>query len=132
MGHAQRGFSLLEMIAAIMILAVALTALLMLAGRSRQLHQQAVAQIGRIQEARSLLDASFAAGPARAGISQGLLQEGGYWRLQTTLLADRASAAGIRLYRLDLQLTWRAAGQARHQRFHTLRIARVPASESLP
>lgn len=130
MAARQQGFSLLEMIAAITLLALALSALLALAGRSLQLQQQAARQIRLARTARTLLDTAFAGGPPQSGTTQGIL-DGYHWQLRTGVQVSRADG-GLDLYRLDLDLTRTSARQPLHQHFHTVRISPVPLAQVPP
>lgn len=121
MHHRPQGFSLLEMMAALLILAVALTALLALAGRSVRLQRQAARQAELALAARSLLALS-GSGLPRPGT--GRLDDGCRWQLQTRPVMAEGT---LRLYRLDLVLS--CGGMPRPQRFHLLRLVREPPPE---
>ncbi len=130
MASGQRGFTLIEMIASVLILVVVLSALLGLAGHSRRLQQEAARNAGMALEARSLLDGAFAGMPPRPGVVQGRLADGCRWSLRTVQVPPPVPAAGIRLYRLDLELRRGTALHSHLERFSTFRAARPPGGGS--
>lgn len=100
----QRGFTLLEMLAALVILA--LCSALVLAGFSQSHRVQSqTAQAGELDGiARSLLDEKSAE-PLTAGNTQGRWDNDVRWKLRVT--AEPVNSAAVRLFRLDLWLTQR-------------------------
>lgn len=132
--RAQRGFSLIEMIAAILLLALAFTALLQVLGGASRLTSQAAQRDRAALLARSLLDSRFVLEPIQAGSSEGRFDQQYRWRMSVT----RASPPGsgndtpVQLYRLDVDVLWGQAPDERHARFSTLRAAtpNLPGSSS--
>jgi general secretion pathway protein I len=124
----QRGFSLLEIIAAIAILAIAFAALMQVAGSSMSLTARANERTQAALRARTLLDGAFVMEPLREGDSEGRFDDTYRWHMNVTRYvtpdvkpaADGATAS--RVYRLDLDVTWGVADNERHARFSTLRM----------
>ena len=139
----QNGFTLLEVLVAFVILAVALG--LLLGMLSRGLKQ--VAQAGNETEAslhaQSLLDALGTLEPIEPGVREGEFERGRYhWRLEVAESEDPAppppppdgepqEVAGLGapvLYRVALQVEWGAGAPAQRLRFATLRLRSPPAN----
>ena len=124
----QRGFSLLEIIAAIAILAIAFAALMQVAGSSMSLTARANERTQAALRARTLLDGAFVMEPLREGSSEGRFDDTYRWHMNVSRYvtpdakpsADGAPAS--RVYRLDLDVTWGLADSERHARFSTLRM----------
>ncbi|SFW75026.1 prepilin-type N-terminal cleavage/methylation domain-containing protein [Luteibacter sp. UNCMF366Tsu5.1] len=131
MKHAvrQRGFSLLEVIAAIAVLAIAFAALMQVAGSSLSLTARANERTQAALRARSLLDGAFVMEPVREGGSEGRFDDTYRWRMVVSRFqpADEKPAVGdgspTGMYRIDLDVIWGADGSERHARFSTLRLA---------
>lgn len=125
----QRGFSLLEVIAAIAVLAIAFAALMQVAGSSLSLTARANERTQAALRARTLLDGAFVMEPVREGGSEGRFDDTYRWRMNVSRyqppdekpVTDGAIAAGM--YRLDLDVIWGQGGDERHARFSTLRLA---------
>lgn len=125
----QQGFSLLEVIAAIAVLAIAFAALMQVAGSSLSLTSRANERTQAALRARSLLDGAFVMEPVREGDSEGRFDDTYRWRMNVSRYqppdekpaADGFAAAGM--YRLDLDVIWGRGGDERHARFSTLRLA---------
>lgn len=139
-GHPTRaaGFSLLEVIAAVLLLAIAFASLMRVAGSSLNLTARSAERSEAAMWARSLLDSAFALEPIRTGRSSGRFDERYRWQLDVqpfTVPTDaraggpqpRAPASPLRLYRLDLDVTWKSAGHDYRARFSTLRVGGPPA-----
>ncbi|HTH69611.1 MAG TPA: prepilin-type N-terminal cleavage/methylation domain-containing protein, partial [Rhodanobacter sp.] len=77
----QRGFSLLEVIAAIMLLAIAFTALMKVAGASINLTHNAAEHSEAAMWARSLLDSAFVGEPVKPGSRSGRFNPQYRWQL---------------------------------------------------
>lgn len=146
-----RGFSLIEVLVAFALLAVALGILLaILSGGLAQVRQS-----GDVTEAtlhaQSLLEQRIAMAPLEPGSDQGELDDGRYrWRLEITEVPDPAPVAdadtdappietvGLQLasapkvYRLQLDVGWGDQDEpARSLRLATLRV-RVPPLDAGP
>jgi general secretion pathway protein I len=122
-----RGFSLLEVIAAIAILAIAFAALMQVAGSSMSLTARANERTQAALRARSLLDGAFMVDPVQEGSSEGRFDDTYRWRLNVAPFeAGDASpdnpGAGSRMVRLDLDVLWGDDGHERRAHFSTLRL----------
>jgi general secretion pathway protein I len=140
-----QGFTLLEVMVAFVILAVALG--LLLGMLSRGLKQ--VAQAGNETEAslyaQSLLDTLGTLEPIEPGTRAGEFDDGRYrWRLQVDQAADPAppppppdgapppdpGAGAPVLYRAVLEVEWGARTPAQRLRYSTLRLRSPPNGEA--
>jgi general secretion pathway protein I len=112
---AQTGFTLLEMLAALTVMAVCSSVLLVAFGQSARSLQQVSRSDRLSQAARTVFDQE-AGGPLQSGTRQGVLDGGIDWRL---IIDQQPTKAGqARLFRLDLTLS-----EDRHQaRFSTLKL----------
>lgn len=126
----QRGYTLIEVIVAFAVLAVALTLLLgTLTNSSRQVRWSADA--GRAAMlAQSVLDQVDTDGPLREGERDGVFEDGRYqWRLQVRRY-DAAGAAGAQpvdpsaptLMKVDLTMRWGEGGPREQLQLHSLRL----------
>ena len=129
----QRGFSLLEVIAAVLLLALAFTALMQVAASATNLTARAAERSEAALWARSLLDSAFALQPPQPGQSEGRFDARYRWRLAVTPWQGdalgsppRPGQIGPQLYRLDLDVLWGEGRQQRHAHFSSLRIASLP------
>jgi general secretion pathway protein I len=121
----QRGFSLLEVIAAIMLLAIAFAVLMKVAGASISLTRNAAEHSEAAMHARSLLDSAFVGAPVRPGSSSGRFNPQYRWQLDVTPwnpTGVAASDASLRLYQLDLAVSWGPSAHPRSAHFRTLRL----------
>ena len=121
----QRGFSLLEVIAAIMLLAIAFTALMKVAGASIELSHNAAEHSEAAMWARSLLDSAFVGEPVRPVSRSGRFNPQYRWQLEVTPWDPTGPAlAGepLQLYQLDLAVTWGPPAHPRSAHFRTLRL----------
>ncbi|HEY4293831.1 type II secretion system protein [Luteibacter sp.] len=133
-GCGQRGFSLLEVIAAIAVLAITFAALMQVAGSSLSLTARANERTQAALRARSLLDGAFVMEPVREGASDGRFDDTYRWRMNVSRYQPPGDVPGGNgqpglddggggMYRLDLDVVWGPAGGERHARFSTLRLA---------
>lgn len=123
-----RGFSLIEVIAALLLLAIAFTALMRVAGGAIELSQRAAERSEAAMYARSLLDSAFVMEPIRAGTRSGRFDKQFAWQLQVTPWSPTgkpaaAAGTGLRMYQLDLDVHWRGGGHDYSAHFQTLRVA---------
>jgi general secretion pathway protein I len=121
----QRGFSLLEVIAAIMLLAIAFTALMKVAGASMALSSNAAEYSEAALHARSLLDGAFVGEPIRPGHSAGHFGQRYRWQLDVTAWNGAGMAqpgAPMQLYQLDLAVSWGPPARPRSAHFRSLRL----------
>lgn len=122
-----RGFSLLEVIAAIMLLAITFAALMEVAGGSIRLTQKSAEYTQAALWARSALDSRFVLERLQPGVTEGHFDNRYRWRMQVTPW-DAANTAppgtpyAFRMYRLDLDVIWGSAPFEHTARFSTLRI----------
>lgn len=130
----QRGYSLLEVIVAFALLALALTLLLgSLSGASRQI-RQADLRSRAVLHAQSLLAVTGIEAPLQAGHSAGQWEDGRYrWELDVVpyaeprgAAAEAAAVAGPTLAQLTLQVRWGDADADRLQ-WRSLRL--LPANQ---
>lgn len=122
----QRGFSLLEVIAAILLLAIAFTALMKVAGASINLSQNAAEHSEAAMHARSLLDSAFVGEPLKAGQQSGQFDQRFRWTLQVTPWIGAGAAppsSPLHLYQLDLNVMWGPSAHPRSAHFRTLRLS---------
>ncbi|MDW2983060.1 MAG: prepilin-type N-terminal cleavage/methylation domain-containing protein [Rhodanobacter sp.] len=121
----QRGFSLLEVIAAIMLLAIAFTALMKVAGASIELSHNAAEHSEAAMWARSLLDSAFVGEPVRPASRSGRFNPRYRWQLEVTPWNPAGAPAPgepLQLYQLDLAVTWGPPAHPRTAHFRTLRL----------
>jgi general secretion pathway protein I len=121
----QQGFSLLEVIAAMMLLAIAFAALMKVAGASISLSQNAAEHSEAAMWARSLLDSAFVGEPLKAGNSSGRFNQRFRWQLDVTPWNQAGVAAPnapLHLYQLDLDVLWGPLAHPRSAHFRTLRL----------
>jgi general secretion pathway protein I len=121
----QRGFSLLEMIAAILLLAVAFGALMRVAETSLDLTNHAAEYSKAALWAQSKLDSAEVTDTLQLGESEGRFDKAYRWKLQVTPwsppLPNEDIGVGIKLYKLDLRVLWGERQRARAADFSTLR-----------
>jgi general secretion pathway protein I len=125
--HHARGFSLIEVIAAILLLAVTFAALMEVAGGSIRLSENASEHTQAALWARSLLDTRFALDPMQPGVTEGKFDNHYRWRLQVVPwvapgVVPAPNPNAMQMYRLDLDVMWGSAPFERKAHFSTLRI----------
>lgn len=123
---AARGFSLLETLAAILLLAVAVAALMRVASASLSLTDK-VGQITRADMlAQGKLDALGVAEPLVPGEREGAFDRDYRWRLRVApWRGDGLPADGVlALYRVELRVSWGDARRPRELTYVTLRTQR--------
>lgn len=138
--RSQRGFSLLEVIAAIMLLAIAFTALMKVAGASAHLSQNASAHSEAALYARSLLDTAFTNEAIQPGSSSGKFDQRFRWQLTVSAWnppaaqvpsasppGSPATMATMQLYQLDLEVLWGSSAHPYSAHFRTLRLGSPPS-----
>lgn len=130
------GFSLLEVIAAVLLLAITFASLMRVAGSSLNLTARSAERSGAALRARSLLDSAFVLEPIRVGRSNGRFDDTYRWQLDVQPWQPPVTAAPgpqqtapvspLRLYRLELDVLWSSAGHDYRARFSTLRVGAPP------
>jgi len=118
-----RGFSLLEVIAAILLLAIAFAALMKVAGGSMHLSSRA-AEISRADMwAQSKLDGLGVAEPVSAGEDQGDFDRDYRWHMRVARWTepDVPADSTLTLYRVELEVQWGYLRSPRSARYVTLR-----------
>ena len=119
------GFSLLEVIAAIMVLAITFGVLMEVAGGSIRLSRNAAEHTQASMWARTLLDTRFTFEPLKPGTSEGRFDSHYRWKLSVmpwTGPGVTVAPGGLRMYRIDLDVLWGAQPSERSAHFSTLRI----------
>lgn len=133
-----RGFTLLEVIGAIAVLAIGFAVLLEATGASLALTRKAAVRTDVAAWARSKLDSAFVMQPPQPGVTHGQFDRRYHWQLAVTPWHPPAPRKGthqapyrdaLQLYQLDLTVSWGAPGRVRHAHFRTLRVA-APSPES--
>lgn len=135
----QRGYTLIEVIVAFALLALALTLLLgTLSGSTRQVRWSADAGRATLH-AQSLLDTVGIVEPLRPGQRNGDFEDGRYrWTLsispwQDPALVNLPQAPGDPpLYELDLAVRWGAGGPGQQLQVRSLRLAPPRQPGGLP
>jgi general secretion pathway protein I len=133
----QRGFSLIEVIAAILLLAVTFTALMKVAGSAISLTQNAADHSEAAMWARGKLDGAFVGESVTPGSSSGQFNAKYRWQLDVTPWDEAGTPqpnALLHLYQLDLDVFWGPPGHPRSAHFRTLRLSgsNVPGGSGLP
>lgn len=128
------GFTLLEVIAAIALLAIAFTVLMRVAGGSTRLSQNAADHSEAALWARSLLDTAFTSEPLQPSSTSGRFDQRFRWRLDVTLWrpGSTPAQAPLQLYQLDLEVSWGPATHPQAAHFRTLRLAAAEPAQALP
>lgn len=122
--RAQRGFTLIEVLAAIALLSLAFAVLLSSLGNAARLASDADAHTRAALCAQSALDGSFVLSPIRPGTSQGRCDRRFHWQLRATPWRPPAQGRDtpqVDLFRLDLTVLWNDNGRRHHAEFSTLR-----------
>lgn len=129
----QRGFSLIEIIAALLLLAIAFAALMQVAGGSISLTNNAADHAQAALWARSMLDSAGMEKKLQPGTSEGKFDDQYRWRL--TVQPYQASDAGgnspMQIFKLDLDVMW-GGQRGRTAHFSTLRlVSAVPQGQGV-
>ncbi|MGN6655201.1 MAG: prepilin-type N-terminal cleavage/methylation domain-containing protein [Rhodanobacter sp.] len=132
--HKSAGFTLLEVIAAIALLAIAFTVLMRVAGGSTRLSENAADHSEAALWARSLLDTAYTSEPLQPGSTSGRFDERFRWRLDVTRWrpGSTPAQAPLQLYQLDLAVSWGPQEHPRTAHFRTLRLAAAEPGQALP
>lgn len=136
----ERGYSLIEVIVAFALLALALTLLLgTLSGATRQVRWSGDAGRAALH-AQSLLDQVGVGEPLRPGQRDGEFDDGRYrWTLAVTPWTDPAlppaianDPAALRLYAVTLSVQWGDGRPGEQLQLRTLRLAAAGSEALLP
>jgi general secretion pathway protein I len=133
-GARQHGFTLIEVIAAILLLGLAFGALLTALGGASRLAANADAHTRAALCAQSALDSAFVLNPVRPGVTRGRCDKQFHWQLRTSawqLPNPGQMKVHVNLFRLDLTVFWGRGARQRHADFSTLR-AQDPGRYELP
>lgn len=125
----QRGFSLIEVVIALAVFAVAVGVCMQIATAGLRQSRIAAEQTQAALLAQSLLDMHGVGERLEPGRSSGRLEGDYQWELDVTpyevpLQTDSPLASGfsaVQLFRLDLTIRWPAGPNERSARFSTLR-----------
>jgi general secretion pathway protein I len=136
--HRSRGYTLIEVIVAFALLALALTLLLgTLSNSARQVHWADGAGRATLY-AQSLLDQTGVGEALQAGTRSGSFENERYrWTLQIRPYVEpgaprpAVTADGAQLFALDLDLDWGTSAAQRLQ-VHTLRLSRPDTVQAMP
>jgi len=122
----QRGFSLIELLVAFVILSLSLSLIYgLFSGGARSL-RQAREWTEAAAWAETKLATLGVAEPLREGRFAGALARGYHWQLQVSRADADPRPDALALYRLQLGVRWHSAGRDHQLQFETLRL---PASE---
>ena len=140
------GFTLIEVLAALAILAIAFAVLLQAMGASLHLTANADARTRAALWAQSKLDSSFVVTPPHVGVTSGKFDSRYRWQLDVsawqpplpaTAVAptqdtrtDSTLNSGMHLYRLDLAVSWGQRQRTRTAHFVTLRASNAADDET--
>ena len=138
-GYSQRGYSLIEVIVAFALLALALSLLLgTLSGATRQVRWSGDAGRAALH-AQSLMDTVGVGEPLRPGQRNGEFDDGRYrWSLQVNPWSDGLPVTGPvapadnRLYELVLTVRWDDGGPRERLQLRSLRLVPADLQAALP
>ena len=116
----ERGFSLLETIAAMLLLAVAFTAVMRVSGSSTRATSQVRAVDRASMWADSKLESIGRSDPLVAGDSSGRFDEAFDWHM--TVKPEPGERPELRLYRVDLDVGWSEGSSHPRLHFSTMRV----------
>ncbi|HEX7816002.1 prepilin-type N-terminal cleavage/methylation domain-containing protein [Dyella sp.] len=129
----QAGFSLIEIIAALLLLAIAFAALMQVAGGSIALTNNAADHAQAAMWARSLMDSAGVEQKLQPGTTSGNFDQQYRWRLQVApyQVPDAGNNTASQVYKLDLDVYWGGARE-RSAHFSTLRlVTAIPQQQGL-
>lgn len=131
MNKRNRGFSLLEVIAAMLLLAITFAALMKVAGGSIALTRNADDHSQAALWARSLLDTVDITTPLQPGSSDGRFDDHYRWHLVVAPWSPGQADANapVHIVKLDLDVFWGSRLRERSAHFSTLRVLGPPAAK---
>lgn len=127
----QQGFSLLETIAAILLLALAFGAVMHVAGAATQLaaHARELSRVG--MWADTSMDAAGREAPLQMGTREGWYDKRHRWRMTVAAQAPfPGQAKDLHLYNVALDITWKEGAAERTAHFATVRLQDEPSPPS--
>ena len=131
-----RGFSLLETLAAMLLLALCFGALMKAAGASMALNARAADYTQASLWASGLLDRTDVTEFPTAGVHEGRFDDRFRWRMNVSSPASEAllkTTSPMRLHRIELTVEWDEGGRPANVRFVTQRaVSEVPPSGPPP
>jgi general secretion pathway protein I len=124
-----KGFSLLEVMAAIVLLAICFGVLMRVSGASLNLTSHAMSYSQASLWASSLLDRTFVTDFPVLGTSSGHFDARYRWQMRVTSLQDDGQAEAVampwKLYRIELDVKWMEGRHDYSEHFSTLRTVSV-------
>ncbi|HEV7779379.1 MAG TPA: prepilin-type N-terminal cleavage/methylation domain-containing protein [Luteibacter sp.] len=134
-GYRARGFSLLEVIAAIALLAICFGSLMRVTSASLNLTSRASAYTRSAMWANSMLDRVFVVDFPGEGTSRGRFDDSYQWTMRVSSPSDtlaQQTNVPLHLYRIDLDVTWREGTHDVSSHFTTLRtVSTHPVAQAL-
>jgi general secretion pathway protein I len=128
-----RGFSLLETLAAMFLLALCFGALMQAAGASMALSSRAADYTQASLWASGLLDRQYVTEFPSIGTQEGRFDDVYRWKMVVSEPPSESAVrttVPVRLYRIELTVEWNAGGKAASAHFSTLRaVSKVPPRE---
>ena len=134
-GGRRRGFTLIEVVVALMVLTVALGAMLELFSTGLRATAAAENRIFAVLLAQSRLAAIGVETPLEEGIEDGEFDDRFRWTAEIAPLDEpglEADGAGFTLYRIAVTVSWGAAPTGGSVTLATARLAMVEAPEAQP
>jgi general secretion pathway protein I len=129
-----QGFSLLETLAAMFLLALCFGALMQAAGASMALNARAADYTQASLWASGLLDRQFVTEFPSTGTHEGRFDDIYRWKMTVSEPSSETSVrttAPMRLYRIELTVEWNEKGKAASARFVTQRaVSEVPPRDA--
>lgn len=122
-----RGFTLLEVVAALVIVSLGVVTLLQVFSQGLRLSGASVERVEAMARARAMLDERSARGELREGEQAGALPGGERWNLRVVRLRDESDLGDTFPWELEaiaLEMRYRDGGRERSVTLHTLRLAR--------
>jgi general secretion pathway protein I len=116
------GFTLVEIIVALAILALSLSAILPAISDALWRTSEAEAQAEAASLARSLLAQAGTAVPLNNGAAAGQFENGFHWRLRVTPYGSAYPGATVRAYEIVAEVSWDDARSERSIALTTLRL----------
>ncbi len=125
--RAQRGFSLLEVLVALVIMALALAAILQLFASGTNRVAMSDEYLRAAMHARSRLNAVGALIPVEEGHHEGRFEDGFDWRVDLSPMEPPAGMTrrGLRAYRVHVEVEWTRGAHARRFAIDSIRLGKA-------